>query len=128
MTVLDIIAADSELNHAEQAFMQAVLVCHGVRELPTEFDFKRAMSVMIAYAQQVQDNPPAGAPSLIVKRWLSPLSNLDRVKVAAAAFVKFGATKPNIFQVRAAHREIFGSALESDPGSETPPSNDQPLF
>jgi hypothetical protein len=46
---------------------------------------------MIAYAQQVQDNPPEGAPSLIVKRWLVPLSNLDRIKVAAAAFVMFGA-------------------------------------
>jgi hypothetical protein len=63
---------------------------------------------MIAYAQQVQDNPPEGQPSLIVKRWLAPLSNLERVKVAAAAFVMFGATKPNIFQVRAAHRQLCG--------------------
>ena len=107
MTVPDIVADESELNRAERAFLQAVLACHGVRGQPTESEFKRAMKVMIAYAQQVQDNPPEGAPSLIVKRWLSPLSNLDRVKVAAAAFVKFGATKPNIFQVRAAHRELF---------------------
>ena len=124
MTVLDIVADDSDLNRAEKAFLQAVLACHGVRELPTESDFKRAMKVMIAYAQQVQDNPPAGAPSLIVKRWLSPLSNLDRVKVAAAAFVKFGATKPNIFQVRAAHGEIFGSALDADSRRETLPSDE----
>jgi hypothetical protein len=82
------------------------------------------MKVMIAYAQQVQDNPPAGAPSLIVQRWLSPLSNLDRVKIAAAAFVKFGATKPNIFQVRAAQREIFGPALDSNSSRETIPNDD----
>jgi hypothetical protein len=119
VTVPDKVANYSEQNSAEIAFLQAVLACHGVREQPTESDFKRAMKVMIAYAQQVQDNPPEGAPSLIVKRWLSPLSNLDRVKVAAAAFVKFGATKPNIFQVRAAHREIFGPALDTDSGQDT---------
>jgi hypothetical protein len=110
VTVPDIVADDSELNRAERAFVEAVLACHGVRGQPTDSQFKRAMKVMIAYAQQVQDNPPEGAPSQIVKRWLSPLSNPDRIKVAAAAFVKFGATKPNIFQVRAAHREIFGPA------------------
>jgi hypothetical protein len=64
---------------------------------------------MITYAQQVQDNPLETTPSIIVKRWLWPLSSLDRVKVAAAAFVMFGATKPNIFQLRAAHRQIFGA-------------------
>jgi hypothetical protein len=119
VTVPDIVADDSELNRVERAFLQAVWACHGVREQPTESEFKRAMKVMIAYAQQVQDNPPQGEPSLIVKRWLSPLSNLDRVKVAAAAFVMFGATKPNIFQVRAAHREIFGPAPDSDSARET---------
>jgi hypothetical protein len=92
------VGADSDLNRAERAFLQAVLICHEVREPPTESDLKRATKVLIAYAQQVQDNPSDGTPSLIVKRWLSPLSNLDRVKVAAAAFVMFGATKPNIFQ------------------------------
>ncbi len=111
MTVPDIVVDDSDLNHAERAFLDAVLVCHGVREQPTESDFTRAMKVMIAYAQQVQDNPPEGAPSLIIRRWLSPLSDQDRIKIAAAAFVKFGATKPTIFQVRAAHREIFGTDL-----------------
>jgi hypothetical protein len=124
VTVPDIVANDSELNRAERAFLQTVLACHGVCEQPTESEFKRAMTVMIAYAQQVQDNPPEGAPSLIVKRWLSPLSNLDRVKVAAAAFVRFGATKRNIFQVRAAHGEIFGPALDADSGLETMPSDD----
>jgi hypothetical protein len=124
VTVPDSVADDSALNRAERAFLQAVLACHGVREQPTESDFKRAMKVMITYAQQVQDNPPEGAPSLIVKRWLSPLSNLDRVKVAAAAFVKFGATKPNIFQVRAAHREIFGPAPDADSSRESVPSED----
>ena len=118
MTVPDIVADDSELNRAEKAFLQAVWACHGVREQPTEADFKRAMKVMIAYAQQVQDNLPEGEPSVIVKRWLSPLSNLDRVKVAAAAYVMFGATKPNIFQVRAAHREIFGPAPDRDSSRE----------
>jgi hypothetical protein len=118
VTVPDIVADDSELNRAEKAFLQAVWTCHGVREQPTEADFKRAMKVMIAYAQQVQDNPPEGEPSVIVKRWLSPLSTMDRVKVAAAAYVMFGATKPNIFQVRAAHKEIFGPAPESDAGRD----------
>lgn len=113
MTVPNIVADDSELNHAERAFLDAVLVCHGVHEQPTESDFSRAMKVMIAYAQQVQDNPPEGAPSLIIRRWLSPLSDQDRIKIAAAAFVKFGATKPSIFQVRAAHREVFGTDLIS---------------
>ena len=124
MTVLDIVADDTELNRAERAFLEAVFICHGVREQPTESDFKRAMKVMIAYAQQVQDYPPEGAPSLIVKRWLSPLSSLERVKVAAAAFVKFGATTPNIFQVRAAHTEIFGPARDSDSGGQALPGDD----
>lgn len=114
MTVPDSVTNESELNRAEKAFLQAVLACHGVQEHPSELEFERALQVMTAYAQQVQDNPPEGAPSLIVKRWLSPLSNLDRVRVAAAAFVMFGATKPNIFQVRAAHREIFGTELAGD--------------
>ena len=114
MTVPNIVADDSELNHAEKAFLDAVLICHGVREQPTEADFSRAMKVMIAYAQQVQDNPPEGTPSLIIRRWLSPLSDQDRIKLAAAAFVKFGATKPSIFQVRAVHRDLFGTDLGSD--------------
>jgi hypothetical protein len=118
------VADDSELNRAERAFLEAVFTCHGVREQPTESDFRRAMRVMIAYAQQVQDNPPEGTPSLIVKRWLAPLSTLDRVKVAAAAFVKFGATKPSIFQVRAAHEAIFGPARDSHSGREAIPSDD----
>lgn len=109
VTVSDNVIDDSELNRAHSAFLQAVLICHAVHEAPTEADLERATAVMIAYAQQVQDNPPEATPSLIVKRWLSPLSNLDRIKVAAAAFVMFGATKPNIFQVRAAHRQIFGA-------------------
>jgi hypothetical protein len=108
VTVSDIVADDSELKLAERAFLQAVLACHELRERATECDLQRATKVMIAYAQQVQDNPPEGQPSLLVKRWLAPLSNLDRVKVAAAAFVMFGATKPNLFQVRAAHRQLFG--------------------
>jgi hypothetical protein len=109
VTVPDIVSDDSALNHAERAFLDAVLLCHGVRDQPTEADFNQAVKVLVAYAQQVQDNPPEGAPSLIIRRWLSPLSDQDRIKVAAAAFVKFGATKPSIFQVRAAHREIFGA-------------------
>jgi hypothetical protein len=114
VTAPHIVVDDSELNRAEKAFLDAVLVCHGVLEQPTESDFKRAMKVMIAYAQQVQDNPPEGSPSQIIRRWLSPLSDQDRIKIAAAAFVKFGATKPSIFQVRAAHREVFGTDLDSD--------------
>jgi hypothetical protein len=108
VTVPNTVFDENELNRAERTFLQAVLLCHGVREQPTVSEFNRAMKVMIAYAQQVQDNPPEGAPSLIVRRWLSPLSDLDRIKIAAAAFVKFGTTKPNIFQVRAAHRDLFG--------------------
>jgi hypothetical protein len=114
VTVPDIMTDDSELNRAERAFLEAVLLCQGVQERPTEADFKRAVKVLVAYAQQVQDNPPEGAPSLIIKRWLSPLSDQDRIKVAAAAFVKFGATKPSIFQVRAAHRAIFGAVSDVD--------------
>jgi hypothetical protein len=75
------------------------------------------MSVMTAYAQQAEDNPPDGSPSQIVKRCLSPLSGQDRIRIAASAFVRFGATKPNIFQVRAAHREIFGEDISPDSGS-----------
>jgi hypothetical protein len=110
VTVSDSVADDGELNRVERAFLQAVLICHDVREQPTEGDLQRATKVMIAYAHQVQDNPPEATPSLIVKRWLSPLSNLDRVKVAAAAFVMCGATKPTIFQVRAAHSRVLGTA------------------
>lgn len=110
VTIPDMVVDDSELNDAEKAFLDAVLVCHGVRDKPSESEFRGALQVMIAYAQQVQDNPPEGAPSAIVKRWLSPLSDQDRVRIAAAAFVQFGATKPNIFQVRAAHRVVFGDA------------------
>ena len=114
MTVPNAVVDNCELNLAERAFLDAVLVCQGVQGQPTETEFRTAMKVMIAYAQQVQDNPPEGPPSVIVKRWLSPLPSQDRVRIAAAAFVKFGATKPNIFQVRAAHRELFGT----DPGSD----------
>jgi hypothetical protein len=112
VTVPEIVADDSELNRAERAFVEAVLICQGVREQPTESEFKRAMEVMIDYAQQVQDHPPQGAPSQIVKRWLAPLSAVDRIKIAAAAFVKFGATKPTIFQVRAAQTQLFGPASD----------------
>jgi hypothetical protein len=114
VTVADIVVDDAELNNAEKAFLDTVLLCQGVHEQPTESDFKRAMKVMIAYAQQVQDNPPEGVPSTLIKRWLSSLSDQDRIKIAAAAFVKFGATKPSIFQIRAAHREVFGTDLCSD--------------
>jgi hypothetical protein len=112
VTVPEIVADDGELNRAERAFVEAVLTCQGVGEQPTQSEFRRALEVMIDYAQQVQDNPPEGAPSQIVKRWLAPLSALDRVKIAAAAFVKFGATKPNIFQVRAAQTQLFGPARD----------------
>lgn len=64
MTVPDTVADDSELNRAERAFVQAVLACHGMHQLPTEAEFRRAMKVMVAYAQQVEDNPPEGVPSL----------------------------------------------------------------
>jgi hypothetical protein len=113
VTVPNIVADDSELNKAERAFLDAVLVCQGVRGEPTEAEFNRAMKTMITYAQQVQDNPPEGTPSSIIRRWLSPLSDRDRIAIAAAAFVKFGATKPSIFQVRAAHREVFGTDLSA---------------
>jgi hypothetical protein len=111
VTVPDVVINEDDLNQAERAFLEAVFVCQGVLHRPTQEDLGRAMKVMVAYAQQVQDNPPEGIPSLIVKRWLSPLSDQDRIKVAAAAFVLFGATKPNIFQVRAAHRKVFGDDL-----------------
>jgi hypothetical protein len=106
---------EDDLNPAEIAFLDAVVVCHGVDGRPTQEEFERAVRVMVAYAQQVQDNPPQGTPSLIVKRWLAPLPDQDRIKVAAAAFVLFGATKPNIFQVRAAHRTVFGHDPGTDP-------------
>ena len=115
MPVPDIVTHDCELNHAERSFLEAVLICHGVRGTPTADEFSRAMRVMIAYAQQVQDNPPEGPASAIVKRWLSPLSAHERIQVAAAAFATFGVTKPNIFQVRAAVREVFGKDL---PGNQ----------
>ena len=114
MTAPDVVSDEHQLNLAEKAFLDAVLVCHGSDGRPTLEEFERALRVMIAYAEQVQDNPPEGVPSLIVKRWLAPLSDTDRVRVAAAAFVLFGATKPNIFQVRAAHRRVFGEDLRAD--------------
>jgi hypothetical protein len=117
MTAPDAVVDDSELNHAEKIFLDTVLFCHGVREQPTESEFHRVMAVMTAYAQQAEDNPPEGSPSLIVNRWLSPISGQDRIRIAAAAFVRFGTTKPNIFQVRAAYREIFGEDIALDRGS-----------
>jgi hypothetical protein len=111
VTAPDSVIHENDLKAAEKAFLDAVIVCHGIHDRPTQEDFVRAMRVMVDYAQQAQDNPPEGTPSLIVKRWLAPLSDLDRIKVAAAAFVLFGATKPNIFQVRAAHRTVFGDEL-----------------
>jgi hypothetical protein len=114
VTIPDALDDDSELNHAEKVFLETVLFWQGVRVQPTALEFRRAMSVMTAYAQQSEDNPPEGPPSQIVKRWLSPLSGQDRIRIAAAAFVRFGATKPNIFQVRAAHREIFGEDISLD--------------
>jgi hypothetical protein len=114
VTAPDIGTDDSDLNQAEKAFLEAVLLCHGVCGEPTEANFKAAMKVMSEYAQQVQDNPPEGAPSLIIRRWLSSLSNKDRIKIAAAAFVRFGATKPSIFQLRAAHKELFNADPEPD--------------
>jgi hypothetical protein len=114
VTAPDVVTDEHDLNPAEKAFVDAVVVCHGVGGEPTPEAFERAMRVMVAYAQQVQDNPPEGTPSLIVKRWLAPLSDQDRIKVAAAAFVLFGATKPNIFQVRAAHRTVFGEDLRTE--------------
>jgi hypothetical protein len=62
VTVSDFVADDSELNRAERVFVQAVSICHEVREQPTEADFERAAEGMIAYAQQVQDNPPETTP------------------------------------------------------------------
>jgi len=117
VTAPDSVPNQDDLNHAERAFLDAVLVCHGVHGRPVQADISRALKVMVAYAQQVQDNPPDGTPSLIVKRWLSPLSGTDRIKIAAAAFVLFGATKPSIFQVRAAHRQVFGDDASADGSS-----------
>jgi hypothetical protein len=108
VSVADSVANDHDLTRAEKAFLEAVLACHGVQAQPSESDVSGAMNVMLAYAQQVQDNPPEGAPSLIIRRWLSPLSDQDRIKIAATAFVLFGVTKPSIFQVRAAQRQISG--------------------
>lgn len=116
MTVPDIISDDSEFNSSEKAFLEAVLACQGIAAEPTEADFRRAMKVMIAYAQQVQDNPPEEPPSRITRRWLAPLGDRDRIRIAAAAFVRFGTTKPSIFQVRAAFREVFGDDLDVDRG------------
>jgi len=112
--VPDFAAEPSDLNRAERAFVDAVLVCHGVFGQPAEAEFKRALQVMVEYAQQVQDNPADGTPSALVKRWLAPLSKEDKIRLAAAAFVRFGVTKPSIFQIRAAHREVFGIDLDAD--------------
>lgn len=96
------------LDAFERMFLAAVLRCQGVSGPPTDAQFQRALDVMIAYAQQVQDNPPAGAPSKVTLRWLADLPDCDRVMIAAVAFLRFGVTKPSVFQLRAAHQELYG--------------------
>ena len=110
MTSSNAVPDNDTLDAFERIFLAAVLRCQGVSGPPTDAQFRHALDTMIAYAQQVQDNPPAGAPSKVTLRWLADLPDCDRVMMAAVAFVRFGVTKPNVFQLRAAYQELYGRA------------------
>ena len=110
MTSPRAIPDNDTLDAFERMFLAAVLRCQGVSGPPTDLQFQQALDVMIAYAQQVQDNPPSGKPSKVTLRWLADLPDSDRVMIAAVAFLRFGATKPSVFQLRAAYQELYGPA------------------
>jgi hypothetical protein len=99
------------LNDTELAFLEGVFAYRGIHGQPTEDDFRQGLEVMSAYARQVQDNPPEegsdGASNLGIYR----LSDDERLKMAAIAFMRFGVTKPTSSQWQAVYEQLLAAAL-----------------
>jgi hypothetical protein len=99
------------LNDAELAFLEAVFAYKGIQGHPTENEFLEALELMSAYALQVQDNPPEVGPESGATFVVHCLSDDERMKLAAVAFMRFGVTKPTSWQWQAAHEELLAPAL-----------------
>jgi hypothetical protein len=68
---------------------------------------------MSAYAKQVQDNPPEDRAEAAQTFGIHHLSDNERLKMAAVAFMRFGVTKPNSWQWQAAHEHLFAPVFGS---------------
>jgi hypothetical protein len=60
-----------------------------------------------AYAKQVQDHPPEDGSDAAPPLGIHHLSDNERLKMAAVAFMCFGVTKPTPWQWQAAHEHLF---------------------
>ena len=104
------ISDTSTFNEAELAFLEGVFAYCGIQGHPTEDEFRRGLVVMSAYANQVQDNPPEDGSEAASTLKIHGLSDAERLKLAAIAFMCFGATKPSSGQWQAAYERLFASA------------------
>jgi hypothetical protein len=87
-------------NDAELAFLEGVFAYRGIHGHPTEDEFRQGLEVMSAYAKQVQDNPPEDPSDAAPEFEIYHLSDDERLKAAAVAFMHFGMTNPNSWQCR----------------------------
>jgi hypothetical protein len=94
-------------NDAELAFLEGVFTYRGIHGHPTEDEFRQGLEVMSVYAKQVQDNPPEDASDAAPALGIYHLSDDERLKMAAVAFMRFGVTKPTSWQWQAAREQVF---------------------
>ena len=98
-------------NDAELAFLEGVFTYRGIHGHPTEVEFRQGLEVMSAYAKQVQDNPPEEPSDAAPTLGIYHLSDDERLKTAAVAFMRFGVTKPTSWQWQAAHEQLLAPVL-----------------
>jgi hypothetical protein len=92
---------------AELSFHGGVSAYRGIHGHPTEEEFRQGLVVMSAYANQVQDNPPEDGSDARLNLGMYRLSDDERLKMAAVAFMRFGVTKPTSWQWQAAHGRLL---------------------
>jgi hypothetical protein len=101
---------NNTFNDAELAFLEGVFIYRGIHGRPTEDEFRQGLAVMSAYAKQVQDNPRGPESDGPLNVGIHQLSDDERLKVAAVAFMRFGVTKPAAWQWQAAYEEFWTPA------------------
>jgi hypothetical protein len=98
-------------SDAELAFLEGVFTYRSIHGHPTEDEFRQGLEVMSAFAKQVQDNLPEDGSDAAPTLGIYHLSDDERLKMAAVAFMRFGVTKPTSWQWQAAHEQLFMPVL-----------------
>jgi hypothetical protein len=88
-----------------------VFTYRAIQGHPTKDEFRQGLEVMSAYASQVQDNPPEDGSDAALNLGIYHLSDNERVKMAAAAFMRFGVTKPSSWQWQAVCEQVLPPVL-----------------